>query len=114
MFSFHSFVGLLTDLFFLFMGNNMISGAIPTEIGELVYIFKYTKIMVYLLIDSYFPFFLFIVIGLMRRLLLMDFESNDLSGTIPTHIGTLVSFLLFDCYSSASDSTVAIMLCSQD
>ncbi|XVF83231.1 hypothetical protein PTKIN_Ptkin16aG0117700 [Pterospermum kingtungense] len=100
----HSVANLSTQLEYLYMGGNQISGSIPKDIGNLV---KLTHIHIW---DSFLTGDIPTSIGNLLNLGLFDLSANGLSGNIPSSIGNLSQLLYLYLNDNNFEGTIPLTL----
>lgn len=94
-------LGLMTALTYLDLSGNDLAGTIPTELGNLVHLVRFTAK------DCRLSGSILSELGSMISLMVLSLESNLLSGTAPTSLCILRNFSLThfvtDCPTAGSN-----------
>jgi hypothetical protein len=93
-------ISSLPNLEVLDLTSTLLGGKVPSEIGLLSKLLKFTAV------DNSLTGQLPTEIGLMKSLKVIDFSQNKLSGTIPSQIGSLINLEQFQINDNAMVGTL--------
>ncbi|PHT48908.1 hypothetical protein CQW23_13116 [Capsicum baccatum] len=95
-------IGNLTNLVYLDLNTNQISGTIPSQIGSLV------KLQILCIFDNYLNGSIPEEIGYLRSLTKLSLGWNILNGSIPPSLGKLNNFTLLNLYENQLSGSVPV------